>query len=167
MEGYRSPPSSSTTQQYSSPVKESTSASPAVCSTLSANEVLRQVFPSTTPGSGGYIPLPSPSKRRHKVEPDDVNVDPSSVDRQSTDQDEIMEGINAGEKMDVERPIKPLRRSVRSTKVESSHLIPHRLSKTPEVTDIDLIQEQDAAVSDRTGHTEDVFLELQSNTAPQ
>jgi len=167
MEGYRSPPSSSTTQQYSSPVKESTPASPVVCSTLSANEVLRQVFPSTTPGSGGYIPLPSPSKRRHKVKPDVVNVDAPSVDRQSTDQDEIMEDISGGEKMDVERPIKPLRRSVRSTKVESSHLIPHRLSKTPEVTDINSTQELDIAASDSTGHSEDVFLELQSNTAPQ
>lgn len=151
MEGYRSPPPSSTTQH---PVKQSTP---------SANEVLRQVFPPTTPGAGGYIPLPSPSKRRQKAE---SNED-ASVDKQSTDLDEIMQDID-GEKMDVERPIKPLRRSaVRSTKVESSQWTPHRISMSPELTDINSTQELGSVASGSTAHTEDGFLDLHSNTAPQ
>ncbi|KAL4081856.1 hypothetical protein V8B97DRAFT_117504 [Scleroderma yunnanense] len=144
MEGYRGPPSSSNAQQYSSPVKESTP---------SANEVLRQVFPS----SGGYIPLPSPSKRRHKVEPDDENLGALPVDGMS-DQDEIMDDMSGGETMEVERPIKPLRRSMRSKKMESSPLTPHYLPKSPELSDINSIQELGIAVSE--SHTQDAVLEL-------
>lgn len=126
MEGYRSLPPSSETP-HPSPVKDSTSSTTIAHGLPTSNEILHHVF-SSAPGV--YTPLPSPSKRRRsRVDLDDENMDASPVNGWSEDRNETMEGVSDDEEMDVERPVKPLRRSGRSTKIEVSPAVPN-----PDVT---------------------------------
>lgn len=116
-EGYRSLPPSSETP-HSSPVKDSTSSTAIAHGLPTSNEILYHVF-SSAPGV--YTPLPSPGKRRHsRVDLDDENMDASPVNGWPEDRNETMEGVSDDEEMEVERPVKPLRRSGRSTKIEVS-----------------------------------------------
>ncbi|KAI6105594.1 hypothetical protein F5141DRAFT_137228 [Pisolithus sp. B1] len=158
-EGYRSPPPSSSKTPYSSPVNDSTSSTTIAHSLPTSNEILYHVF-SSAPGA--YTPLPSPSKRRRsRVDFDDENMDASPFDGRSEDRNEAMEGVSDDEEMEVERPVKPLRRSGRSTKIEVSPAVPNppRCLGMPDVT----------ATRQRTvsnGHCQDVP-PVAPNNAPQ
>ncbi|KAI6151934.1 hypothetical protein BKA82DRAFT_4105067 [Pisolithus tinctorius] len=160
-EGYRSPPSSSETP-YSSPVKASSSSTTVANSPPTSNEVLHQVFSSAL---GVYTPLPSPSKRRRsRVDLDDEDSDVSPVNGQSEDRDEAMEEISGDEEeMEVERPVKPLRRSGRSAKKEVSPPMPNPL-RCPGMSDVITAQQRRATVAN--GHGQDAPL-VASNSTPQ
>ncbi|KAI6035365.1 hypothetical protein F5J12DRAFT_23235 [Pisolithus orientalis] len=154
-------PSSSETP-YSSPVKASSSSTTVANSPPTSNEVLHQVFSSAL---GVYTPLPSPSKRRRsRVDLDDEDSDVSPVNGQSEDRDEAMEEISSDEEeMEVERPVKPLRRSGRSAKKEVSPPMPNPL-RCPGMSDVITAQQRRATVAN--GHGQDAPL-VASNSTPQ
>ncbi|KIK97862.1 hypothetical protein PAXRUDRAFT_824490 [Paxillus rubicundulus Ve08.2h10] len=153
-EGYLSPPPSSTTL-YSSHLKQGTMSPTAAHYPVPANETTRQVFSSLS--SGRYTPLSSPSKRKcSDTDPDEEDYQRTDTLFQSEeDQGDVMVEMRSDE-MEVERPVKPLRRSQR-VRMETSPLPVGFLF--PGRTDMNL----SAAEGRSLGHIQDVFLESASN----
>ncbi|KAG2077428.1 hypothetical protein BDR04DRAFT_1088423 [Suillus decipiens] len=92
LEGYRTQPSAPSTPN-SSPTKCTSASHVKEEAYPWANDTLREVFASAT--SGKYTPTSSPAKRRRSQSSDRISSDSESSD----------------DRMDVERPMKPLRRS--------------------------------------------------------
>ncbi|KIJ70577.1 hypothetical protein HYDPIDRAFT_105313 [Hydnomerulius pinastri MD-312] len=164
-EGYLTQPSSSTTP-LSSPVKQAPTSPTATSLPVPANETFRQVFSSAT--SGKYTPQPSPLKRRRSDADLDAENQESAdtlfvVDRQSEDQGGMMVDMSSDE-MEVERPVKPLRRSGR-IRMETSPppvglLFPGR-------TDMNSSRQRDAVEGSNVASSQDVFLESASDVEAQ
>ncbi|KAG6378560.1 hypothetical protein JVT61DRAFT_12825 [Boletus reticuloceps] len=106
-EGYLSSPPSSPLKQ--APV----SLTYAVSYPITARENNRQVFSSL---SGTYSPLPSPSKRKRPYpdshDDDEKSITPPLITPQSQDRGHLAAELS-GDDMEVDRPMKPLRRSGR------------------------------------------------------
>ncbi|KAF8845763.1 hypothetical protein BDN67DRAFT_1065034 [Paxillus ammoniavirescens] len=154
-EGYLSPPPSS---PYSSPLKQGATAPTTAHYPVPANETTRQVFSPLS--SGRYTPLSSPSKRKcSDTDPDEEDYQPTDTLFQPEDQRNMMVEMRSDE-MEVERPVKPLRRSQR-VRMETSpppvgFLFPGR-------TDMNLSRQCDAVEARNLDHTQDAFLESASN----
>ncbi|KAF8559121.1 hypothetical protein OG21DRAFT_878746 [Imleria badia] len=112
-EGYLSLPPSSPLKQ--APV----SLTGAAGYPLAARENNRQVFSSL---SGTYSPLPSPSKRKRSHpdshDDDEQSITPLLITPQSQDRGHLAAELS-GDDMEVDRPMKPIRRSGRIREVSS------------------------------------------------
>lgn len=110
LEGYRTQPSAPSTPN-SSPTKCTSTSRVEEEPYLWPNDTLRQVFASAT--SGKYTPTSSPAKRRRSESSDDISSDSES----------------SNDHMEVERPMKPLRKS--GGTLMAAPGLPHVLTSLP------------------------------------